>query len=75
MIQDDLFLTVNWYKDDIFEVFEKKEIPLTQANFSKLKELGGASTLRDRAIQEGWEMLDIIVDMYKKEFRYDDESK
>ncbi|MED1738165.1 hypothetical protein P4U97_01270 [Bacillus swezeyi] len=74
MRDDNLFLTVNWYKDDIFQVFENKGIPLTQANFSKLKELGGASSLRDRIIQETWEMLDIIVDMNDDQFVYDEES-
>ncbi|WP_127059408.1 hypothetical protein [Bacillus subtilis] len=71
MKQDELFLTVNWCKEDIFEIFEKKGIPLSQTNFLKLKELGGAKTLLERTVEDGWEVLDIIVDLYKDEFIYD----
>jgi hypothetical protein len=33
MKHDELFLTVNWYKDDIFGVFENKGIPLYRYEF------------------------------------------
>ncbi|MEC2297607.1 hypothetical protein, partial [Bacillus subtilis] len=36
-----------------------------------LKELGGAKTLLERTVEDGWEVLDIIVDLYKDEFIYD----
>ncbi|GIN75084.1 hypothetical protein PVM79_18420 [Bacillus licheniformis] len=73
MKHDQLFLTVNWYKDDIFGVFENKGIPLTDTNFSKLKKLG-ATTLHEQSVKNGWEILDTLVDMYEKEFVYDEEA-
>ncbi|MCY8738154.1 hypothetical protein MOD71_21995 [Bacillus haynesii] len=73
MKQDELFLTMNWYKDDIFGVFENNGIPLTDTNFSKLKKLG-ATTLHEQSLKNGWEILDTLVDMYEKEFVYDEEA-
>ncbi|RDY83161.1 MULTISPECIES: hypothetical protein [Bacillus amyloliquefaciens group] len=70
MKQDDLFLTITWSKEDIFEVFKKKGIPMTQENFLKLKELRGDNTLLERSIDDGWEMLHIIVDSFIEEFTY-----
>ncbi|MGR0121660.1 hypothetical protein [Bacillus halotolerans] len=72
MKQDELFLNVTWYKEDIFKIFKKKGIPLSEENFLKLKEeLRGAKTLVERSIEDGWEkMICIIVDSLKKEFTY-----
>ncbi|MEC1050900.1 hypothetical protein P9B97_02220 [Bacillus paralicheniformis] len=73
MKHDELFLTVNWYKDDILKVFAKKGIPLTDTNFSKLKKLG-ATTLHGQSIENGWEILDTLVDIYEEELVPDEES-
>ncbi|MBW7636292.1 hypothetical protein K1I48_23005 [Bacillus licheniformis] len=73
MKHDELFLTVNWYKDDILKVFAKKGITLTDTNFSKLKKLG-ATTLHGQSIENGWEILDTLVDIYEEELVHDEES-
>jgi hypothetical protein len=69
--EDDLsdeIAIIRWDKDDLLEVFSNNKIPLTDDNINKFMNTRSPRTLEERSIEEGWEILDILVTDMMEEF-------
>lgn len=55
----DFFSVIRWHEDDIAVALENRNITSTQDNIEMVKQYSGV--LEDRSVEEGWEILDIII--------------
>jgi hypothetical protein len=61
-----VFATIKWSVADLAQVLEDRGIEPSQENITKFIEFTrGPKTLQDRSIEEGWSILDTIVDDLK----------
>lgn len=62
------FSIIRWSKDDLMDVFSKYKIPNTEENINIFLNSTSPRTLKDRTIEEGWEIIEILVSDMKEEF-------
>lgn len=59
---DEVVVTIQWTVSDILLLMAEKEIPLTDANLEKILNSCFADDFQDRSIEEGWEIMDAVMD-------------
>lgn len=64
---DEFFAVIRWAEDDVQEALARRDLPLTQNNIDLVMDQG--TVLEERSIEEGWEMLDVII----SDLEYDNE--
>lgn len=53
--------TIKWCIADLLDMMASKNIPLTDENVEAILDNGFAKVLRDRSIEEGWEIIDTLT--------------
>ena len=64
---DEFFAVIRWAEDDVQEALARRDLPLTEKNIELV--MDHSTTLEERSIEEGWEMLDVII----SDLEYDNE--
>lgn len=55
----DFFMTIRWHRDDIAQALGDRGIAATEENIGKV--IADCGIVEDRSVEEGWEMLDIVI--------------
>jgi hypothetical protein len=71
----EIVTTIKWHTEDLAEVFRKYDVLCTDENFDRFIHSKMSSVLKDRSVEEGWEIMDIIVSDSLAEFDLFDEGK
>jgi len=58
----DTFCEIKWSYVDLMFLMAKKNIPVTDENIDKIVKCRLEKTMQDRSTEEGWEILDCIID-------------
>ena len=58
---DEVICTITWCIDDLLDMMERQGIELTDENIDYILGQRFEPTLQDRSIEEGWEIIDILV--------------
>lgn len=59
---DDELATIKWFVADLESILEEKGIPVTDENIQRVLDNRCKKTMEGRSIEEGWEILNVIVD-------------
>lgn len=65
----EVICTITWLLDDLLDMMAKQGVELTDENIDHILGQRFERTLRERSIEEGWEIIDVLVSdaMYEKE--------
>lgn len=63
-VEDKKVATIAWWGTDLYEIFNIYNVETNQENIDTFINAGGSRVLSDRSIEEGWEIIDIIVSDY-----------
>ena len=60
---NEVICTVQWCIQDLLDKMASKGIPLTDENVDAILQNRFAKTLQDRSVEEGWDVIDDLIDM------------
>ena len=66
--RNEVICTITWTVQDLLDIFERRGIEPTDENVNAMLSHPLGKHLQDRSIEEGWQILDDLVWLYKTDF-------
>ena len=60
---DEPICVIRWCMEDLWCKMAEKGIPITDENIDRIMNNRFEKTLQDRSTEEGWEIIDTLIDM------------
>ena len=66
--RNEVICTITWTVQDLLDIFERRGIEPTDENVNAMLSHPLGKHLQDRSIEEGWQILDDLVWLYKTDW-------
>lgn len=66
--RNEVICTITWTVQDLLDIFERRGIEPTEENVNAMLSHPLGKHLQDRSIEEGWQILDDLVWLYKTDW-------
>lgn len=72
---DDVICEIRWVDEDLREWLNQHEYPITADNMDSMRSMVSGTTLKDRSIEEGWRIIDSMIDEQQLDHTDPDEAE